>query len=226
MTYRIGLEDNIYYYVSELPPDQKPENRLAEGCQKATDLDLLLIATGINDISKADNILQCITEGNLSNLDFVPGMTARMKNKIVALVELSKRFGGYREKPKAKNPAAIFEKIRHYANSMQEHFMVCTLDGAHQLINAHVVSVGLVNRTLVHPREVFSEALKERATAIVMAHNHPSGNLEPSPDDLEVTARIKKAGDLLGVSVLDHIIFDETGYWSMMEAGEFFEADT
>ena len=73
---------------------------------------------------------------------------------------------------------------------------------------------------MVHPREVFSEPLKMRATAIVLAHNHPSGNLDPSPDDLEVTYRIRKAGLLLGIAVLDHIIFNTEGYLSMMESGE------
>ena len=94
------------------------------------------------------------------------------------------------------------------------------LNGAHELIGVNLVTVGLVNRTLVHPREVFSEPLKSRATAIVLAHNHPSGNLEPSPDDMEVTLRIKKAGLLLGIEVLDHIIFSSDGYRSMMETGE------
>jgi len=85
-----------------------------------------------------------------------------------------------------------------------------------------VVSVGLVNRALVHPREVFSDPIRERATAIVLAHNHPSGNLEPSTDDIEVTSRLRKAGLLLGIEILDHIIFCSEGYRSMYENGEFF----
>ena len=94
------------------------------------------------------------------------------------------------------------------------------LNGAHELMGVNVVTVGLVNRTIVHPREVFSEPIKLRATAIVLAHNHPSGNLEPSPDDLEVTLRIRKAGLLLGIEVLDHIIFSTDDYMSMAESGE------
>ena len=82
------------------------------------------------------------------------------------------------------------------------------------------IAAAKMNGTTIHPREVFSEPLKLRATAVILAPNHPSGNLEPSPDDLEVTYRIRKAGLLLGIAVLDHIIFNTEGYLSMMESGE------
>lgn len=127
-----------------------------------------------------------------------------------------------REKKNAGNgPAAIWESIKHYGLEKQEYFIVVLLDGAHQIIKHVVVSMGLVNRTLAHPREVFAPALIERATAIIIAHNHPSGNLDPSPDDMELTLRLKKAGDLLGIPVLDHIIFSACNFHSMLESGEF-----
>lgn len=126
-----------------------------------------------------------------------------------------------RERKNAGNtPAAIYESIKHYGLKPQEHFIVVLLDGAHQIIKHEVVTIGLVNRTLVHPREVFTSAIIERATAVIIAHNHPSGNLTPSPDDIEVTQRLKKAGEILGVSVLDHIIFSACDYHSMGECRE------
>lgn len=126
-----------------------------------------------------------------------------------------------REKKNAGNtPAKIYEAIKHYGLHKQEYFIVVMLDGAHNIIKHVVVTMGLVNRTLAHPREVFAPALIERATAIVIAHNHPSGNLDPSSDDLELTYRLRKAGDLLGVDVLDHIIFNACGFHSMGECGE------
>ena len=138
------------------------------------------------------------------------------KNELIAmLAEREKRNAG-------NGPAANYETIKHYGLQKQEHFIVVMLDGAHNIIKHIVVTVGLVNRTLVHPREVFAPALIERATAIVIAHNHPSGNLEPSPDDIEVTTRLKRAGQLLGVEVLDHIIFSASDYRSLQETGEFF----
>lgn len=127
-----------------------------------------------------------------------------------------------REKKNAGNgPAAIWESIKHYGLEKQEYFIVVMLDGAHQIIKHVIVSMGLVNRTLAHPREVFAPALIERATAVIIAHNHPSGNLDPSPDDMELTLRLKKAGELLGIPVLDHIIFSACSFHSMCEAGEF-----
>lgn len=137
------------------------------------------------------------------------------KNELIAML-------AEREKKNAGNgPAAIYETIKHYGLQKQEHFIVVMLDGAHNIIKHVVITVGLANRTLVHPREVFAPALIERATAIVVAHNHPSGNLEPSSDDIEATYRLKKAGQLLGVELLDHIIFSASNYRSLQETGEF-----
>ena len=137
------------------------------------------------------------------------------KNELIAML-------AEREKKNAGNtPAKIYENIKHYGLQKQEYFIVVLLDGAHNIIKHVVVTMGLVNRTLAHPREVFAPALIERATAIVIAHNHPSGNLEPSADDIELTYRLRKAGDLLGVEVLDHIIFSASDYRSLQESGEF-----
>ena len=97
--------------------------------------------------------------------------------------------------------------------------IIMSLDGAHVPISTTVVSVGLLNKTIVHPREVFAKAIEERACTIVMAHNHPSGSLKPSEEDKDVTARIKKAGDILGVKLLDHLIITEDSYYSFLEHG-------
>ena len=85
--------------------------------------------------------------------------------------------------------------------------MVVMLNGAHEVLGTFVATVGLLNRTIVHPREVYAPAIKERAAAIAIAHNHPSGNVTPSEEDKDVTIRIKKAGDILGIKLLDHVMF-------------------
>ncbi|MDR0496904.1 MAG: JAB domain-containing protein, partial [Treponema sp.] len=82
-----------------------------------------------------------------------------------------------------------------------------------------IVTIGLVNRTIVHPREVFADPILDRASALVVAHNHPSGNLEPSAEDDEITSRLKAAGDILGVNFLDHLIFSENFYFSFRQEG-------
>ena len=123
-------------------------------------------------------------------------------------------------KTACKTPNVVWEQVREYGLKPQEHFFVALLDGAHQLIKVELVTVGLVNRTLVHPREVLAPALINRATAIILLHNHPSGNLEPSTDDIEVTQRMKRACTLMGIDLLDHIIFSATDFYSMCEHGE------
>jgi len=106
-----------------------------------------------------------------------------------------------------------------YSDYNQEAFFVATLDGAHNLIKTSIMSIGLVNKTIVHPREVYCEAVREMAAAIIVAHNHPSGSRDPSMEDTEVTSRLKKAGDILGIPMLDHIIFTKEGYYSFLEEG-------
>lgn len=107
-----------------------------------------------------------------------------------------------------------------YSRRRQEHFVVVILDGAHQVLRVKLVTVGLLNRTLVHPREVFRPAILESAAAVIVAHNHPSGNLNPSQEDRDLTRRLVQAGGLLGIPVLDHLIVGQEGYFSFKEAGE------
>lgn len=114
-------------------------------------------------------------------------------------------------------PRDAFTAIRRYAENKQEQFIVITLNGAHKIERVILNTIGLVNRTVVHPREVFKEAIKDSAAAIIVAHNHPSGNLVPSAEDNEVTERIKKAGDILGIPMLDHMVFNGEGYYSYLE---------
>lgn len=101
----------------------------------------------------------------------------------------------------------------------QEHFVVLLLNGAHRIVGAHTVSVGTANHAVVHPRETFKAAILTNSVAVICGHNHPSGNLEPSKEDREVAARLRKAGDLLGIKVLDFLIVSRTAYYSFMEQG-------
>ena len=217
--------------IKEMPSDSRPRERLQQvGSAGLSDLELLciILRSGnslrpVQDI--AEDILDMICSRGAKNitesdLRKVPGLGPAKAAGVCACLELGRRFTAAGNRS-LKDPAAVFSEVRHFGSRKQEHLIVVMLNGAHELIGLNVVTIGLVNRTLVHPREVFAEPLKERATAIVLAHNHPSGNLEPSSDDLEVTHRSRKAGMLLGIEVLDHIIFSSDGYRSMMESGEF-----
>ena len=120
-------------------------------------------------------------------------------------------------------PSDLYKPIMHKLDKLrfmeQEHFFVITLDGAHQIINIHITSMGLVNRTLVHPREIFRKAIADNSSAVIIGHNHPSGSLEPSIQDQDITQRLKKAGDIIGIKLIDHIIISSTkGFFSMQEA--------
>ena len=122
-----------------------------------------------------------------------------------------------------KTPAAIYNLLKRYRNEQQEHFIVITLNGAHIPISMFIATIGLVNKTVVHPREVFSQAIQDKAVSIVICHNHPSGTLSASLEDKEITEKICKAGNILGIRVLDHIIISKNGFLSLRESGYFNE---
>ncbi len=146
------------------------------------------------------------------------GMGEAKASALYAALELGRRLYGHRER-RIGSPADVWPIVSHWADRKQERFICCSLNGAHELIASRVVSVGLVNRTVVHPREVFADPITDRACAVVVAHNHPSGRLDPSAEDREITGRLKNAADTLGIALLDHIVFSKEGYYSFVEHG-------
>ena len=120
---------------------------------------------------------------------------------------------------KLKSPTDVVAMLAKYAEKPVEYFIVITLSNANEVINMHEVTKGVLNKTIIHPREVFLEAIKDRAAAIIIAHNHPSGNINPSKDDDHITKRIKDSGVIIGIDVLDHIIISSEGYYSYKENG-------
>jgi len=121
-----------------------------------------------------------------------------------------------------KTPDDVYNKLlKRYRNEPKEQFIVITLNGTHEPISVSIASIGLVNRTIIHPREVFCRAIQDMATAILVCHNHPSGSLQPSDEDTEITERLCKAGHLLGIHVLDHIIFSKKDFLSLRKEGYF-----
>jgi DNA repair protein RadC len=117
-----------------------------------------------------------------------------------------------------KHPSDIFELVKRYAKQ-QEHGIVVTMNGFHEVISIAVVSIGLVNKTIVHPREIFRKAIYDNAVAIAFCHNHPSGQLEPSSEDLEITNRLMESSNIIGIRLVDSIIFSKKGYTSLRQRG-------
>lgn len=154
-----------------------------------------------------------------ADVEKIDGIAEAKNQQILSILEIARRIY-MPANHRIRFPADVYPLVSHYADKEQEHFLVLSLNGAHEVIDKSVASVGLMNRALVHPREIFKRAITKNAAAIVMAHNHPSGNTQPSPEDHEVTKRIKDAGSILGITVLDHVIFSTSGYYSFLEHGE------
>jgi len=224
---------NLYeYYAPQQANKDKPDIRerlCTEGSPSISDQDLLAAILGSG--GKAKNVHMLATEilgthnfslaiPKASELTTIEGLGSAGACRIIAALELGKRFYGHRERH-IQGPADAWQTVQHYADRKREHFICCTLNGAHDLIAVRVITSGLINRTIIHPREIYAEAVSDRACAIIIAHNHPSGRLEASSEDIDITNRIRDAGELLGIPLLDHLIFSESGFISMVEQGTF-----
>ncbi len=216
--------------IQDLPPDDRPREKLsAKGAQALSDLELLAVLLGSgmrgrNVMAIAAGLLRMFdrrgdTSLSVSDLCAQPGIGAAKAALIVAAIEFARR----RIHPhgiKITFPTDVFPLVRHLGDRRQEHFICVSLNGANEVIAVRTVSVGLVNRALVHPREVFADPITDRAAAVVVAHNHPSGSLTASQDDLAVTRQLKEAGSTLGIRLLDHLIFNSSNYISLLECGQ------
>lgn len=119
-------------------------------------------------------------------------------------------------------PEQVYQATKKFHNKKQEHFFVFHLNGIHAPISKpQIVAIGTVNKCQIHPRDIFREAIRRNATAIILCHNHPSGSLKPSANDDDLTRRLREAGDLLGIDILDHIIVSKNGFISYVNEGKF-----
>jgi DNA repair protein RadC len=126
-----------------------------------------------------------------------------------------------KQKVKIENSGEVYKLVKRYAESKQEQFILLTLDGAHNVISISIVSRGTISRTIVHPREVYCRAITEMAQAIIVCHNHPSGSIIPSNEDKDVTLSLYEAGKIIGIPLLDHVIFSKTDHLSLKKHGFF-----
>lgn len=158
-------------------------------------------------------------ELSVQDLQRLEGVGAAKACLLVVALELARRYVG--EKGRVINEIEdLLPLIGHLADEKQEHFLCVTLTGAGEVIAKRLITVGLLDSSQVHPREVFADALTDRAAAVLLAHNHPNGILEPSAEDLEITCRLVEAEKLLGVEVVDHVIVTTKGWVSMRREGQ------
>ena len=202
--------------LNQIPNHDRPREKLqAKGPAALSDFELLqaLIGSGNKqaDVSKiAGNTLKLLREFGVNityqQLQQVTGMGPARITEILAALELSKRYLIDSDQPIIDSPEKAVEQLADIRDKKQEYFVVLTLDGANRLIAKRIITIGTLTSSLVHPREVFADAITDRAASIIVAHNHPSGELKPSAADIEVTDRLSKAGKLLGVELIDHLI--------------------
>ena len=200
----------------------------AYGLESFSDSDLLKMAVGDDESLFSNALAQDIGsifdasssfDEAFTKLTRVPNLTKEKAIAISAMIEYARRRV-HKEKRSLRTPSDVFEEIRHYANDEQEVFLVIGVNGANEIIFTKAVSIGILDRAIIHPRETFADAIKNRCSAIFVAHNHPSSNLTPSEADILSTERLVKAGELLGIMVLDHLIFSKDGFHSMRENEE------
>lgn len=218
------MENNILNTEAFLPRERLEK----EGPKALSDIDLLavILGSGIKGVSVkklAGDILPVIDSRNgslaLDDLTAVGGIGLAKACLILSALEFARR----RIRPegiKVRSSQDVMPLLTHLSDRKQEHFICISLNGAHEVISNRIVSIGLLNYCQVHPREVFAEPIEERAASIIVAHNHPSGVLEPSREDLLVTKRLIQAGEILGIKLLDHVVFSRAGFYSMRDHGD------
>ena len=155
---------------------------------------------------------------SLRTLCDIHGLGIAKASQILASMELSKRYL-IRSNKRITSAQEVYEELKEFGTKKQEHFLSITLDGASHIINTRTVFIGTLNQSMVHPREVFADAIADRAAGIIIAHNHPSGTLEASRADIQITQRLKEVSKLVGIELLDHVILAKNGFYSFSDEG-------
>lgn len=218
--------------VCDLPPEERPRERLARhGVAALSNRELLALIVGTGSrrasaLTLAEDLLQRGLRGlasrSLAELERERGLGRAKASRVLAAMELGARLAseGRLPSPTFRTPEATARYLLpRYGARPVETFGILALDVRHRLKREAVISVGCLTSSLVHPREVFQEAVVSRAAAIVLFHNHPSGDPEPSGEDVSLTRRLASAGTLMGIEVLDHLVLGAGRFVSLKERG-------
>lgn len=216
--------------IKDISKENRPRERFQKfGPNALSDAELLAII--LQKGSKQENVIDMsnrliskygidkLSDLSLKELQEIKGIGPAKALQIKALFEFSKRHNLYKIN---ENPIKSAKDVFEYASQRllgknKEYFMILLLDSKNRIIKDEIVSIGTLNASLIHPREVFKSAIKESANSIILVHNHPSGDPSPSKEDEEITKRIFDAGELLNIKVLDHVIIGNEKYHSFKE---------
>jgi len=226
------MDKTTSFTVHDLPMSERPRERLKRfgpEALSAQELLALIIGRGVSKksvmtiaqelLSRFGNI-KAISEATLEDLSQIKGIGLAKAAQIKACFELGKRQDLEPEIKDfdIKDPQSVVKAIRaSIKDKAKEHFKLILLNARNKIIGISTISIGTLNASLVHPREVFKDAISHNAYSVVLAHNHPSGDPEPSEDDLTITKRFVEAGKILGIEVIDHIIITKNGFISFKE---------
>lgn len=207
--------------------DRPREKLLRYGVSRLKDYELLAIIFSIGKknedvLSMSKKVLEKISEEKIEDLSFndlkeVDWLGKVKKCQFLALVELGRRWFGTKKNRLILQPKDIWEEMRDYRDKKKEHFFVYYLDSRNSQIKKELISIGSLNQSIAHPREVFEPAIRYLAAQIILVHNHPSGEIQPSEEDLILTKKLVEGGKLLGIEVIDHVIISKEGYFSFAE---------
>jgi DNA repair protein RadC len=216
--------------IKDLPKVERPREKLEKkGAQALRKKELLaiILRTGIegkNVLQVAQDILSKYGGKKLIDVSYkelrnMRGVGPSKAAQVIAAIELGKRL--YKEKVEKEifinSSEDVLKEVSHIKENKKENFIVLYLDARNKLIYKETVSIGTLNANLVHPREVFEPAIRNLAAQIILVHNHPSGDSEPSEDDLSLTKRLVEVGKILGIEVIDHIVVAKNGLFSFKE---------
>jgi len=225
------------FTIHDLPISERPRERLQKlgvDALSAQEILALILGRGIAGesvmvtaqrlLSQFGN-LKGIANASVEELSQVKGIGLAKASQIKAAFELANRLEGYSEagdKPLVKTPEEVVNLVRsRLKGKKKEYFLALLLDTRNQLIKVAEISVGSLDSSIVHPREVFREAISASAASVIFVHNHPSGDPTASEDDIKLTKRLTEVGEIVGIDVLDHIIIGDKTYLSLKREGLF-----
>ncbi len=205
---------------------ERPREKLAaKGAAALSNAELLQIIIGsggkyanVTVIADAVNSLLSDQTIEVKSLLKIRGLSTAKAAAILSAIELGKRVNDTSQ-PVITSPADIIPLVSEYSQKKQEHLVVFTIDGAGHILNRRLITIGTLTNTLVHPREVFADAVGDRAASVILVHNHPSGDPSPSVEDKQVTKVLAQVGEILGISLQDHVIIAGSRWVSLRQLG-------